>query len=285
MTLSELTRLVPDSIVIMADHFRFASNERRSSSCVGSRRLLWCRSGKGLIVANGERFPFAAGNFIFMPWHHAVEYQADRRSPFAVGSIHIIAHHPHMPVRYAVPHDERTCRTFTERRDVSITGLDGVVSGDFAQAPALGMLAEYTVTAFRRGPDEALLRALAPVVIHEVCVSMSTGMKAMPPALAVAVTYLEKQKTKVSLAELARVSRCSASTVIRMFREHFNTTPGHYVIERRIAQAKELLINTGMPVESVGETVGIPDPFYFSRIFKKVTGRSPRQCRAESRFI
>ncbi|MEK6796960.1 MAG: AraC family transcriptional regulator [Spirochaetota bacterium] len=283
MTLAEIQRALPDAIIILADHFRFAAAEQRSSSCVSSRRLFWCRSGKGSVTVNNERFALSAGKFLCMPWDHAVVYEADRRSPFVVGSIHIIPNYPRRTqVIYNVSH-EKGERDYPQRSDVALPGLTSTMSGDLALAPSLGMLSEYIVSAFRRDRGEMLMRALAPVIIHEVMASLS-AQKSVPPSLAAAVSYLEK-KGRVTLSELSRIAHCSSSTVIRMFREHYGTTPGHFIIERKIARAKDLLTGTGMPIESVAEAVGITDPFYFSRIFKKIVGVSPRQCRTESRFL
>lgn len=218
-----------------------------------------------------------------MPWDHAVAYEADRRAPFVVGSIHIIPDHPRRtPVTYNVSH-EKGERDYPERADVHLPGLAATMFGDLALAPSLGMLSEYIVSAYRHDRDEKLLRALAPVVIYEIMASLP-AQKAVPSTLAAAVSYLEK-KGSASLSDLARIAHCSGSTVIRMFREHYGTTPGHFIIERKIARAKDLLTGTGMPIESVAEAVGITDPFYFSRIFKKIVGVSPRQCRTESRVL
>lgn len=285
MTLRTLSQSIPDSIIILADHFRFPPGGRRGAPCVASRRLLLCRSGRGTVTVNGEQFVLTTGKFILMPWHHEIASLADHRSPFVVCSIHLVPYHPRIPVVYSVPHDDRQNCRFPQRSDISLDGLERPVAGDLVYNAALGPLAEYIVSVFRRGPEENVLRTLAPLLVHETLLALRAGSVPMPLPLAAAVKYLEKQDSRVSLAELSRVSRVSGSTVIRLFREHFSTTPGRYVLERKIAQAKELLLGTEMTVESVGESVGIPNPFYFSRLFKKITGKSPRQCRTDNQFI
>ncbi len=47
----------------------------------------------------------------------------------------------------------------------------------------------------------------------------------------------------------------------------------------RIEKAKELLRSTDMFIYEIGEAVGIPDQFYFSRIFKRIAGISPMEYR------
>ena len=56
----------------------------------------------------------------------------------------------------------------------------------------------------------------------------------------------------------------------------FSRRLSHY----RIGKAKALLRSTDMLVYEIGEAVGIPDQFYFSRIFKRIEGLSPAEYRA-----
>jgi len=47
----------------------------------------------------------------------------------------------------------------------------------------------------------------------------------------------------------------------------------------RIESAKSLLISSHLSVSQISEQVGYPDPLYFSRVFKKSTGMSPKEYR------
>jgi AraC family transcriptional regulator, transcriptional activator of pobA len=53
-----------------------------------------------------------------------------------------------------------------------------------------------------------------------------------------------------------------------------------WIIERRMAEARTLLTNTALPVREVARRVGISDPGYFSRLFRRTHGSSPRSWRA-----
>jgi AraC-like DNA-binding protein len=61
----------------------------------------------------------------------------------------------------------------------------------------------------------------------------------------------------------------------RLFRQATGRTPLDYLSELRVAEAKRLLKGGGLGVKQVAARVGIPDPYYFSRVFKKVTGWRP----------
>lgn len=66
----------------------------------------------------------------------------------------------------------------------------------------------------------------------------------------------------------------------RCFREELSCTPLEYMTRLRIEQAEKLLTQrTFKSVENVSELCGFSDNFYFSKIFKKHTGLSPRDYR------
>ena len=50
-----------------------------------------------------------------------------------------------------------------------------------------------------------------------------------------------------------------------------------YITETRIAAAKEMLEQGDLKVYEIAEKLGYESAFYFSKVFKKVTGLSPRE--------
>ena len=75
----------------------------------------------------------------------------------------------------------------------------------------------------------------------------------------------------------------SPSYLSKLFKREVGENLSTYVQNVRIEEAKTLLLTTGLKTYEVAERVGIPDPVYFSRIFKKLTGVKPKDFRqAES---
>ena len=87
----------------------------------------------------------------------------------------------------------------------------------------------------------------------------------------------------LSLAELAEVASLSRAHFSTMFRRTTGQSPFSFLRRYRLQRAKELLRDERMTVADVAAAVGIPDPYYFSRAFRRAEGVSPRQYRQASR--
>ena len=81
------------------------------------------------------------------------------------------------------------------------------------------------------------------------------------------------------LEDLAEQAHLSPTHFARLFKSIFGTSPMRYVIERRIDRAADLLTTTRMKMAHIARTVGYEDPYYFSRLFRRVTGEAPSAYR------
>lgn len=71
--------------------------------------------------------------------------------------------------------------------------------------------------------------------------------------------------------------------LIREFKKEFGIPPIEYLLNRRIEEACNLLRNTDRKVTEIGELVGMPNPTYFTQVFRKRKGTSPLAFRKSSR--
>jgi hypothetical protein len=141
-------------VLVYANFAQFGSGERSDSPFVESRMLLLCKAGRGRVRVNRTLFEFAPGSFLFLPWGHSIAYEASARDPFLLIGVHLIPRHAtDRPVVYQVAYrPSEPLAGCPWRRDGALEGLDGLVSGNLRDNPALGHLAEYIVHAFMRGP-------------------------------------------------------------------------------------------------------------------------------------
>ena len=82
-----------------------------------------------------------------------------------------------------------------------------------------------------------------------------------------------------SIAELAKRCNLSESRFSHLFREQVGMPPIQFLEHYRIRRAREMLLMTRKPVNAVAREVGYDNPLYFSRIFRKHAGESPRALR------
>ena len=94
---------------------------------------------------------------------------------------------------------------------------------------------------------------------------------------------LEDMKTNFSqkrdIAEYAAICNLSSSRFSHLFTEKIGVSPYQYLLNIRLKQAIQLMINTNLPISAISKNVGYDDPLYFSSIFKKHIGISPSNFR------
>lgn len=94
------------------------------------------------------------------------------------------------------------------------------------------------------------------------------------------IEYIEQNyNASVTLADIADKFHMNAVYVSQLFKRKTGVTFTHYVNRLRIEKAKALLISTDLTAKEIGEQIGIRNSNYFSRLFKKITGRTVNQYR------
>jgi len=78
-----------------------------------------------------------------------------------------------------------------------------------------------------------------------------------------------------SLEDLAKMCHRSLSSFKRDFKKHFKTTPGKWIMGKRLERAAVLLHNEKSNVTEVAFDCGFEDSSHFSRAFKDKFGESP----------
>jgi AraC-like DNA-binding protein len=85
---------------------------------------------------------------------------------------------------------------------------------------------------------------------------------------------------RVKLEEFANYAGLSVSHFSELFRNQTGQSPMSFFTQLKIRQACRLLDLTEKPVKVVAIETGYNDPYYFSRVFKKVMGVAPEKYRA-----
>lgn len=79
--------------------------------------------------------------------------------------------------------------------------------------------------------------------------------------------------------KIAQKSGMSYSKLRQSFKRITGFPPQDYLNRVRVTKAKQLLCDPALSVKMIGNITGIEDPYYFSTVFRRYTGTSPRQFR------
>ena len=82
----------------------------------------------------------------------------------------------------------------------------------------------------------------------------------------------------IGLDDIADAANASAHHLSRQFKTATGLPPIQYLLDLRMEAARELLL-TDLKVAEVSRLVGVEDPYYFSRLFRRINGASPLQYR------
>jgi len=83
----------------------------------------------------------------------------------------------------------------------------------------------------------------------------------------------------VSLVELAGLSGLSPHHFSLVFRNTFETTPHHYLLQQRVARAKRLVAAGGRSIGEAALESGFASQSHFTRVFQRLCGETPRAWR------
>ncbi len=91
----------------------------------------------------------------------------------------------------------------------------------------------------------------------------------------------------LSLDEIAAATRLSRRQIERLFKRHLNCVPKRYYLQMRLRRARELLLQTSMPIIDITAACGFQSSPHFSRCYRAQFGCPPsaeRQIRHSKAF-
>jgi AraC-like DNA-binding protein/mannose-6-phosphate isomerase-like protein (cupin superfamily) len=86
----------------------------------------------------------------------------------------------------------------------------------------------------------------------------------------------------ITLDTLADFTHWDKFYLSHQFSKAFGISPINYLLSQRIEHSKRLLGTTDYSITQIAESAGFSSQNYFSQIFRKLTGTSPRQYRKDS---
>lgn len=270
-------------VVVWANWYRFRASEHIRHDLVVSVSFVWVVQGSGVIRTGDREFRLTPHSLLRLPWRHSVEYFADARSPFSVGTIHVIPRHDDTIA--VVP---RTAYTSNDplRDDPHRRGPVGrqsplLVNTSSPAARNLVTLGSFSIEKFLSGPfEESTFRSLGSLILAE---DASLGAADSPapgtPVVLERMTdyVIANLDTQLSVDDVAASGGVSSVTAERLFARHTGQSVRSWVRSKQMDEAASLLRTSGLRVNEVARMVGFTDPLYFSRVFTAAHSIPPSQ--------
>jgi AraC-like DNA-binding protein len=134
--------------------------------------------------------------------------------------------------------------------------------------------AYQTSSQYRDGLVKLLV---AEIITRMASIFTTSSILHLPNILVKAKTYFQMHyKEQISRKTAAQKLQITPEHLNYLFRKFENITPLQFLTAVRIKEAQHLLKTTQMNIGEIALACGYDDPLYFSRVFKKNVGVSPK---------
>jgi AraC-like DNA-binding protein len=258
-------------IVTDIGYFPFAKYHfcRRPNGCENAI-LIYCSAGTGFYsIDGGDTLPLSSGQFIVIPPNTPHVYGASDQNPWSVYWAHVRG-------SFFVPYYEMTARYLPIKiSDVIGEQFKELFHQCFALLKNPYQYEEYFYLCQLAGT----IFALAACSGKEPEARLTpNGNRGIDRALAFMKDHLHQI---ISLDQLANAAGFSPSHLHNLFKRSTGSAPVEYFLRMKIQAASKDLYFSNLPVKDIAVSYGIEDPYYFSRLFKKIMGVSPMKYRSQ----
>ncbi len=231
--------------------------------------LLFCVDGNGWYDVGAGEQHLGAGQALVIPAERPHVYGASEIDPWSIHWVHFTGLEGDYFARLA---PEQTCRL-----DVD-PDCSSAVERLFNRCT--GALRDGFVQQRLIFSAKTLQHLLAELYFNNAAFSPTTRtsrFRNLEPTLSFLYENLNRS---ISLAEMAAHAELSESHFSRLFKEQTGHSPVDYFIFLKMQHACSMLTLTRSTVNEISAALGYGDAYYFSRLFKKVIGVSPREYRS-----
>lgn len=201
-----------------------------------------------------------------------------------------ILYPPHMPQDYCQRGSHTYYLRFTGTAAdelIELAGLKGVYSYQLEkEEPRIRRLIEkiFSSTALNKNETEAETIANLTLFLAELgqIVQKKSNVSHADDRIAQILPLMNYRFAReIDLDQYAQAINLSRSRFCHLFKQTMGCSPHTYILDLRLEHAAEFLLSTDDPISQISYAVGFTDPFYFSRLFKKKFGISPKNFREQ----
>ena len=228
--------------------------------------LHYILNGTGVLYLDGKEFPVSAHQAFITPPFIPAYYKADDKNPWNYVWIHFNGQQSSSLLEKAGISREYPIFTYAESAPEMEKCITEILEKHEAEYYCIGNI--YRM--FQIMIDIHAPKLPLPVQNCQLNYIRNT------------VNYIHKKYAdSIRIQDIADYYGLDRSYLSKLFKRATNFTPQEYLIFVRIDKAKMLLRSKNLSVQNIAYSVGYPDPFAFSKIFKKETGMSPSDYRRQ----
>lgn len=229
--------------------------------------LIYCTAGSGWVEVNHKRFRITRNMYLIIPRTHPHRYGAGQDDPWSIYWVHFTG----------------------SRADLFVdplVRLHQIDAGEIARKSDRILLFSEIYENLLRGFSTENLEYSSICLWHMLgsfrylsqfhTVLETRNQDRIGASIAFMHLHLD---TSLSLERLSDQAGLSPSHYSLLFHKRTGQTPLGFFTQLKIQEASRLLEFSRHRIRQIASDLGFEDPYYFSRVFKKIMGQSPKQYR------
>lgn len=264
--------LISDLVIHSMGYFPKAENHyivRESGT--GEYILIYCTKGEGWFILDDKKYIVPENHFFVLPADVPHQYGSSENNPWYIYWVHFKG---------------RKSKTIFEH----LRGVISIEMGNDSRISDRIAFFDELLNIMESGTEESIVNYVNLSFNHLISsfLYISTYRKAKHTKEKAENTYFislathfmyENIENKLTLRDLASHFGYSDSYFYRLFFKETKYAPVTYFLYLKIERACQLLKSTNLKINQIALKLAFDDPYYFSRIFKKIVGMSPKAYR------
>lgn len=240
-------------------------HHRLRQSGIDQHILIYCRDGHGKAQIEKTEYTVEQGEYIIVPAKQPHLYEADESNPWTIFWVH-----------FKGPSADAIVSLF-RKKNGSFKGFIG------HNEQPLSLFNEIYNQLERGYSDDNLIYSNMSFWHFLVSIVYNTKLPGATKQndkneIDRAIDFLSERIDQIlALEDIAAAVNLSVSHFSYVFKKKTGFSPIEYFNQLKIQKACQYLLFTDLRIKEIGDKIGFTDPFYFSRVFTKVMGMSPKE--------
>lgn len=231
--------------------------------------LLYCVEGEGYIYVEEKMYTLHSREAFCIPRNKKHRYYASEQNPWSIFWVHFKGEN----TGYYPLEERQVIQINSRHAENRIITLFDVLFRVLERNYTMGNFIYIS---------QVLALILSEIYFREKVDEVSDQSR----HITAMVRYMYKHMNQhLTLEDLCRDFELSKSYINASFKKYANRAPIDFFINLKMQEACKLLKSTDLYIVEISQELGYDDQYYFSRIFKKVIGVSPKEYRNGSYIL